>query len=120
MVAKALRLKSLVTHTRSYVFKENNTKTVITARSQDVHLKTMKTPSSDGFAKLDSGRDTIDEEENIGFKSQVNITITEIRGRETPVEEDDLVLPIQLQNSELQNNRSEYQDDARDTIGRAT
>ena len=101
MVAKALHLKSLVTHTRSYIFKENNTKAGMTARPRDVHLETMKTSGSDGFAKLHSRRDTIDEEENIGLKSQADISITEIRGRETPVEEDDLVLPIQLQNSEL-------------------
>lgn len=108
MVAKALHLKSLVTHTRSYVFKENNTKAGITARSQNVHLKTMKTSSSGGFTKLNSGRDTADEEENIEPKSQADITITEIRGRETPVEEDDQVLPIQLQNFELQSNRTQH------------
>lgn len=76
LVAKALHLSALVTHTRSYVWKENATKASKTTTSQDdIYLNTLKSSNSDGFMKLHSGPDSTDEEAEVGIKNQTGIKV---------------------------------------------
>ncbi|KAJ4300698.1 hypothetical protein N0V90_002786 [Kalmusia sp. IMI 367209] len=68
MVAQALHLGALITHTKSALNKSSYTKTNRTQK--DIHMETFKSESSGGFTRLsdDSDRDCKGQEEVVWFK----------------------------------------------------
>lgn len=57
MVAKALRLQSLITHTKSALGRTTHTNKTGNPTQKDVHMETFKSGSSGGFTKLSDGKD---------------------------------------------------------------
>lgn len=78
MVAKALHLDAIITHSRSAIGRHTS-KSNHTAKSHvDIHLETMKSAQSGGFTKLHAGLDRPDEDalvKDVGGMIMVTTTL---------------------------------------------
>jgi hypothetical protein len=84
-IAKSLHLSQLVTHTCSYVWKQNKTGDGKATDSENsAYFDNLKSSDIGDFSKLHLGSDPVDEEVSIGMKNthnQVRVSVIVTRSR---------------------------------------